>query len=114
MKQARTDPVHEKLALARQELSSALIERDEEVDLVLAALVAREHVLLAGTIGQTESSTMLRLAEKRRERGGFDTGTYLLGRRGRMFWGVACGAPRFGVGLRQNPASAAAPGNAPG
>lgn len=45
-----TDPVREKFA-ARKELSSALIERDEEVDLVLTALVANEHVLLVGPPG---------------------------------------------------------------
>jgi MoxR-like ATPase len=53
MKLARpdTDPVREKFALVRKELSSALIERDEEVDLVLTALVANEHVLLVGPPG---------------------------------------------------------------
>jgi MoxR-like ATPase len=43
--------VREKFATARKELSSALIERDEEVDLVLTALVANEHVLLVGPPG---------------------------------------------------------------
>src|SRR5688572_7862090 len=46
-----TDPVREKFAQARKELSAALIERDEEVDLVLTALVANEHVLLVGPPG---------------------------------------------------------------
>jgi MoxR-like ATPase len=45
------DPVREKFAQARRELSSALIERDEEVDLVLTALIANEHVLLVGPPG---------------------------------------------------------------
>jgi MoxR-like ATPase len=45
------DPVREKFALVRKELSSALIERDEEVDLVLTALIANEHVLLVGPPG---------------------------------------------------------------
>src|SRR5438046_84944 len=45
------DPVREKFAQARKELSSALIEREEEVDLVLTALVANEHVLLVGPPG---------------------------------------------------------------
>src|SRR4051812_50130205 len=45
------DPVRETFAQARKELSSALIEREEEVDLVLAALVANEHVLLVGPPG---------------------------------------------------------------
>ncbi|QDU21721.1 ATPase RavA [Urbifossiella limnaea] len=45
------DPVREKFAQARKELSAALIEREDEVDLVLAALVANEHVLLVGPPG---------------------------------------------------------------
>ena len=45
------DPVREKFATARKELSAALIEREEEVDLVLTALVANEHVLLVGPPG---------------------------------------------------------------
>src|SRR3954466_1705657 len=45
------DPVREKFAAARRDLSSALIERDEEVDLALTALVANEHVLLVGPPG---------------------------------------------------------------
>ena len=44
-------PIREKFAAARTELSSALIERDEEVDLVLTALLANEHVLLVGPPG---------------------------------------------------------------
>jgi MoxR-like ATPase len=43
--------VREKFALARKELSAALIERDDEIDLVLAALIAGEHVLLVGPPG---------------------------------------------------------------
>jgi MoxR-like ATPase len=48
---ARAAPVRDKFALARKELSAALIERDEEVDLVLTALLAGEHVLLVGPPG---------------------------------------------------------------
>jgi MoxR-like ATPase len=48
---ADPDPVREKFALARQELSAALIERDDEIDLVLTALLAGEHVLLVGPPG---------------------------------------------------------------
>lgn len=48
---SETDPVREKFAAARKELATALIERDEEVDLVLTALVASEHVLLVGPPG---------------------------------------------------------------
>ncbi len=44
-------PVRETFAAARRELSSALIEREDEVDLVLTALVANEHVLLVGPPG---------------------------------------------------------------
>src|SRR4051794_41562910 len=44
-------PAREKLAAARRELSSALIEREDEVDLVLTALIANEHVLLVGPPG---------------------------------------------------------------
>src|SRR4051794_4005318 len=46
-----SDPVREKFARTRHELSAALIERDEEVDLVLTALVCHEHVLLVGPPG---------------------------------------------------------------
>lgn len=45
------NPIREKFATARKELSSVLIERDEEVDLVLTALLAHEHVLLVGPPG---------------------------------------------------------------
>lgn len=44
-------PIREKFAIARKELTAALIERDEEVDLVLTALLANEHVLLVGPPG---------------------------------------------------------------
>jgi MoxR-like ATPase len=45
------DAVRDKFALARKELSAALIERDDEIDLVLTALVASEHLLLVGPPG---------------------------------------------------------------
>src|SRR3954465_9663102 len=48
-------PVQAKFATTRKELSAALIERDDEVDLVLTALVAREHVLLVGPPGCAKS-----------------------------------------------------------
>jgi MoxR-like ATPase len=44
-------PIRDKFAQVRGELSKALIERDEEVDLVLTALLANEHVLLVGPPG---------------------------------------------------------------
>jgi MoxR-like ATPase len=45
------ESIRDKFAAARRELAEALIERDDEVDLVLTALVAREHVLLVGPPG---------------------------------------------------------------
>jgi MoxR-like ATPase len=50
-----TCPVQEKFVQTRHELSSALIERDEEIDLVLTALVCREHPLLVGPPGCAKS-----------------------------------------------------------
>lgn len=44
-------PIRDKFTQARKELSSALIEREEEIDLVLTALLANEHVLLVGQPG---------------------------------------------------------------
>jgi MoxR-like ATPase len=49
------DPLRHKFATTRRELSACLIERDEEVDLVLTALVAQEHVLLVGPPGTAKS-----------------------------------------------------------
>src|SRR5215208_2669959 len=48
-------PVRDKFLAARAGLAAALIERDAEVDLVLTALVAREHVLLVGPPGTAKS-----------------------------------------------------------
>src|SRR5215207_6260598 len=47
--------VQEKFVTTRKELSAALIERSDEVDLVLTALVAQEHVLLVGPPGCAKS-----------------------------------------------------------
>src|SRR4051812_37279975 len=47
----KAEPVRDKFALARRELSAALIEREEEVDLALTALLAGEHLLLVGPPG---------------------------------------------------------------
>jgi MoxR-like ATPase len=44
-------PAQDKFAAARAKLSAALIERDEEIDLALTALLANEHVLLVGPPG---------------------------------------------------------------
>ena len=43
--------VREKFTHARRELTATLIEREDEVDLVLTALIAGEHVLLVGPPG---------------------------------------------------------------
>lgn len=43
--------VRDKFTTARAELSSTLIERDDEIDLALTALLANEHVLLVGPPG---------------------------------------------------------------
>src|SRR5262249_26472012 len=48
-------PLQEKFAATRRELSAALIERDDEIDLVLTALVAQEHPLLVGSPGTAKS-----------------------------------------------------------
>jgi MoxR-like ATPase len=48
-------PLQEKFAHARREMAAALIEREDEIDLVLTALVAREHVLLVGPPGCAKS-----------------------------------------------------------
>ena len=44
-----------KFAATRKELAAALIERDDEIDLALTALVAQEHVLLVGPPGTGKS-----------------------------------------------------------
>ena len=44
-------PIRDKITTTRKELTAALIERDDEVDLVLTALLANEHVLLVGPPG---------------------------------------------------------------
>jgi len=43
--------LHAKFAAARAAMCSSLIERDEEIDLVLTALLVHEHVLLVGPPG---------------------------------------------------------------
>src|SRR3954454_7182318 len=48
-------PVQEKFVQARRELSEALVERDQEVDVVLTALVCHEHPLLVGPPGTAKS-----------------------------------------------------------
>lgn len=48
-------PVQAKFAQVRRDLAAALIEREDEIDLCLTALVAREHVLLVGPPGCAKS-----------------------------------------------------------
>jgi len=57
MKTFRPDscPVQKKFLATRRELSAALIERDEEIDIVLTALVCNEHPLLVGQPGTAKS-----------------------------------------------------------
>jgi MoxR-like ATPase len=57
MKVARPDPdfLQEKFATTRKELSAALIERDDEIDVVLTALIANEHALFVGNPGTAKS-----------------------------------------------------------
>jgi MoxR-like ATPase len=47
--------LQDKFVTTRRELSAALIERDEEVDVVLTALVCNEHPLLVGPPGCAKS-----------------------------------------------------------
>jgi hypothetical protein len=49
------DALQAKVLATRQELAAALIERDDEVDLVLTPLVAQEHPLLVGPPGTAKS-----------------------------------------------------------
>lgn len=49
------ETAHSKFASGRAELAAALIERDDEIALVLTALVAKEHVLLVGPPGCAKS-----------------------------------------------------------
>jgi MoxR-like ATPase len=52
---AAPSPLQAKFAAARAALQAALIERDEEIDLALTALVAQEHLLLVGPPGVAKS-----------------------------------------------------------
>ena len=51
----RACPLQAKFATARREMAEALIERDQEIDLTLTGLVARENVLLVGPPGCANS-----------------------------------------------------------
>lgn len=52
------DPLRARFADVRAALSSSLVERDDEIDLCLTALVAREHVLLVGPPGLAKSALL--------------------------------------------------------
>jgi MoxR-like ATPase len=64
MKTAASEPraVQEKFLSTRRELSEALIERDDEIDLVLTALIAQENLLLVGPPGTAKSLLLDALA----------------------------------------------------
>ena len=49
------DVLQEKFATTRRELAAALIERDDEIDVVLTALIANEHALFVGNPGTGKS-----------------------------------------------------------
>jgi MoxR-like ATPase len=51
MKLLRSDSVRDKFSHARLELTKVLVDRDEEIDLALTALIAQEHLLLVGPPG---------------------------------------------------------------
>ena len=51
MEHVFSDAVRNKFAAARRELGAALVDRDDEIDLALTALVAQEHLLLVGPPG---------------------------------------------------------------
>lgn len=49
------DVLQEKFATTRRELAAVLIERDDEIDILLTALIANEHTLLVGQPGTAKS-----------------------------------------------------------
>lgn len=57
MKLARpaTDIVQDKFCQVRKDLAASLIEREDEVDIVVTALIANEHALLVGPPGSAKS-----------------------------------------------------------
>jgi MoxR-like ATPase len=55
---AAPDSTCEKFAAVRNALSASLVERDDEIDLCLTALVAKEHLLLVGSPGLAKSALL--------------------------------------------------------
>ena len=64
MKADGNDRLRCRLKELRSRLSEELIDREEEIDLVLTALLAREHVLLVGPPGCGKSLLLDRLLER--------------------------------------------------
>jgi MoxR-like ATPase len=54
-KESKTSDIQEKFRTTNQELKAALIERDEEIDMVQTALLCGEHPLLVGPPGTGKS-----------------------------------------------------------
>ena len=55
--------IQDKFMAMRRDMSSALIERDGEIDMALTAIVSREHCLFVGIPGTAKSLMALSLAE---------------------------------------------------
>lgn len=55
--------VHAKFAAARREMSAAMIERDDEIDLTLVTLLAGENLLLVGPPGVAKSMLLRSLLD---------------------------------------------------
>lgn len=51
MERTCSESIRRRFAMARRQLASVLVDRDEEIDLALTALLAREHLLLVGPPG---------------------------------------------------------------
>ena len=54
--------VQQKFHRTREELSNALVERDQEVDLLLTSLICRENPLLIGPPGTGKSQAIVSMA----------------------------------------------------
>jgi MoxR-like ATPase len=51
MSRTSVEAVHAKFDTARRELGEILVDRDEEIELALTAMLANEHILLVGPPG---------------------------------------------------------------